>query len=67
MDLTQWITCQKMASLLEQVYVDIDYFHALLNIGGNNSQIIYQTNTDNKKSCFQFIKTLRREFMEEHV
>lgn len=42
-------------------------FYALLNIGGINSQIIYQANTNNKISRLQFLKTLGRELMEEHV
>lgn len=42
-------------------------FYALMNIGGINSQIIYQANTKNKISRLQFLKTLGRELMEEHV
>lgn len=42
-------------------------FYALLNIGRINSQIIYQANTNNKISRLQFLKTLGRELMEEHV
>ncbi|KAL4142760.1 hypothetical protein QTP88_005167 [Uroleucon formosanum] len=42
-------------------------FYALMNIGGINSQIIYQANTKIKISRLQFLKTLGRELMEEHV
>jgi hypothetical protein len=42
-------------------------FYALMNIGGINSQIIYQANTKNKISRLQFLKTLGRELMEKHV
>lgn len=42
-------------------------FYSLLNIGGLNSMIVYQENTQVKKTRLEFLKSLGRQLMEDQL